>query len=65
MVLAAAAVLVAAGLAWRANEESSEVTSAQLARGAAVYAEACASCHGANLEGQPEWRSPGPDGRLP
>ena len=36
-----------------------------LARGEAVYAEACASCHGANLEGQPNWRSPGPDGRLP
>lgn len=65
MVLAAAAVLAAAGLAWRANEKSSSSTSAQLARGAAVYAEACASCHGANLEGQPDWRSPGPDGRLP
>lgn len=38
---------------------------AELARGAAIYAEACASCHGANLEGQPDWRSPGPDGRLP
>jgi mono/diheme cytochrome c family protein len=36
-----------------------------LARGAAIYAEACASCHGADLEGQPDWRSPGPDGRLP
>ncbi|WP_371135481.1 cytochrome c [Frigidibacter sp.] len=36
-----------------------------LSRGAAVYAEACASCHGGMLEGQPDWRSPGPDGRLP
>jgi mono/diheme cytochrome c family protein len=36
-----------------------------LARGEAIYAEACASCHGANLEGQPNWKSPGPDGRLP
>lgn len=35
-----------------------------LSRGAAVYAEACASCHGAKLEGQPDWRSPGLDGRL-
>ncbi|MCV2866560.1 c-type cytochrome [Albidovulum sediminicola] len=64
-VLAAAAVLAAAGFAWRANEKSSAATSAQLARGAAVYAAACASCHGTNLEGQPHWRSPGPDGRLP
>ena len=36
-----------------------------LARGAAIYAEACAVCHGADLEGQADWRSPGPDGRLP
>ncbi|WP_374292998.1 c-type cytochrome [Paenirhodobacter enshiensis] len=52
-------------MVWQANEKSSAATSAQLARGAAVYAEACASCHGANLEGQPDWRSPRPDGRLP
>lgn len=36
-----------------------------LAAGAALYAENCASCHGAQLEGQPNWRSPGPDGVLP
>jgi mono/diheme cytochrome c family protein len=36
-----------------------------LARGEVIYAEACASCHGANLEGQLNWKSPGPDGRLP
>ena len=33
--------------------------------GAPLYAENCASCHGANLEGQADWRAPGPDGRLP
>jgi mono/diheme cytochrome c family protein len=38
---------------------------ADLSRGAAIYAEACASCHGADLAGQSDWRSPGPDGRLP
>ena len=36
-----------------------------LARGAALYGDYCAACHGAALEGQPDWRSPGPDGRLP
>lgn len=36
-----------------------------LARGEAIYAEACASCHGADLEGAPDWRSAGPGGRLP
>jgi mono/diheme cytochrome c family protein len=33
--------------------------------GKALYAETCAACHGAKLEGQPDWRSPGEDGRLP
>ena len=36
-----------------------------LAAGEALYAENCAACHGANLEGQDDWRSPGEDGRLP
>ena len=30
-----------------------------------LYANNCASCHGANLEGQPNWRSPDADGVLP
>ena len=34
-------------------------------RGAELYTEQCAACHGAELEGQPDWRSPGPDGILP
>ena len=33
--------------------------------GAAVYAEHCASCHGRNLEGEPDWRRRRPDGTLP
>ncbi|MCW3782869.1 c-type cytochrome [Defluviimonas salinarum] len=36
-----------------------------VAAGERLYAENCASCHGADLEGQPDWRTPGPDGRLP
>jgi mono/diheme cytochrome c family protein len=40
-------------------------TPALIARGATVYAETCASCHGAQLEGAPDWRKPGPDGLLP
>ncbi len=38
---------------------------AQVARGAELYAAQCASCHGAQLEGQPDWRTPLPNGRLP
>ncbi|MFK7880150.1 c-type cytochrome [Roseobacter sp.] len=38
---------------------------ATVALGAAVYEANCASCHGADLEGQADWRSPDEDGRLP
>ncbi|MCF6445191.1 c-type cytochrome [Nereida sp. MMG025] len=33
--------------------------------GRTLYADQCAACHGANLEGQPDWRTAGPDGVLP
>ena len=33
--------------------------------GKTVYANHCAACHGANLQGQAGWQRPGPDGRLP
>lgn len=33
--------------------------------GRALYGASCAVCHGANLEGQENWRSPGEDGILP
>jgi mono/diheme cytochrome c family protein len=36
-----------------------------VARGKVVYAEQCASCHGANLEGQPNWQKRLANGRLP
>jgi mono/diheme cytochrome c family protein len=37
----------------------------QVAAGEVIYRARCASCHGANLEGQPDWRSRLPSGRLP
>ena len=36
-----------------------------IALGAEAYAENCASCHGAELEGAPNWRQRGADGLLP
>ena len=36
-----------------------------VALGQDVYAKQCASCHGAGLEGQPNWRERRADGRLP
>lgn len=38
---------------------------AQMAQGGALYAQYCAACHGANLEGQPNWKERRSDGRLP
>lgn len=37
----------------------------RIEQGAAIYARHCASCHGANLEGQPNWRTRMVNGRLP
>jgi mono/diheme cytochrome c family protein len=36
-----------------------------VAAGEAVYVRHCAACHGAHLEGQPNWRRRLPNGRLP
>jgi S-disulfanyl-L-cysteine oxidoreductase SoxD len=38
---------------------------AQVERGEVVYRQHCAACHGADLEGQPEWRQRLPTGRMP
>jgi mono/diheme cytochrome c family protein len=38
---------------------------AAIALGQKVYAQHCASCHGAKLEGQPNWQKKLPNGRFP
>jgi mono/diheme cytochrome c family protein len=48
---------------WLADRMAGDA--ATIARGETLYAERCASCHGARLEGQPNWQSPLPSGRLP
>lgn len=74
--LSSAVAIVLGGLAvagaWRWMSPNSGtgpirllVAEADPERGAVLYLEHCASCHGAELEGQPNWRSPGPDGVLP
>ncbi|MGR3815163.1 MAG: c-type cytochrome [Cognatishimia activa] len=42
-----------------------ELEDRNIANGQALYAEHCASCHGKNLEGQPNWRTPDENGVLP
>ena len=41
------------------------VTAADIEAGQQIYAESCASCHGASLEGQPDWRRRLDNGRMP
>jgi mono/diheme cytochrome c family protein len=66
---AALALLVAGGVtAWKlmpSGGRADPTDVAQVALGKSVYAANCASCHGANLEGQPDWRTRKPDGKLP
>ena len=49
----------AAGVALRPDD------GAVVVLGERVYADNCAACHGAALEGQPDWRSPDADGLMP
>ncbi len=68
IALSSAAVVLAAVSGLLINDGSGSAIAnyhPDLARGEAIYAEACATCHGANLEGEENWRAPGPDGRLP
>jgi len=44
---------------------SAELDPAEIERGEPLYLENCASCHGENLEGQPNWRTQNDDGTLP
>lgn len=70
-VLLGSAAAFALGAAVTLNWQSSSIAVAnpddpeQVAVGRAVYQQNCASCHGANLEGQPEWRVRKSDGKLP
>ena len=52
-------ILVACGLVAAPSRASAEV------QGRALYMQHCASCHGARLEGQPNWQRRQPDGLLP
>lgn len=50
--------------AWRETHITPEHAE-QVGLGLALYQAHCASCHGANLEGQPNWRERLPNGRMP
>lgn len=69
-IVPVAAVLAAtagAGAAWFLPERggADPYDRQQVASGARVYAENCAACHGADLEGQLDWKTRNAEGRLP
>src|SRR5260221_7027512 len=68
-VLAAVVVFLIAGAGggavWYVERSPSGADPGLIALGKTVYSDHCASCHGANLEGQPNWKERLPNGRLP
>ncbi|HET6157222.1 MAG TPA: cytochrome c [Dongiaceae bacterium] len=66
--VAAAAIAIGAGAYWWWIGRAPRIDAGDpqvVAAGAAIYQAQCARCHGAELEGQPDWRSPLANGRLP
>ncbi len=62
----ALAVAVATVATWNDDRSRADATDDELvAEGREVYDSACASCHGKNLEGQPDWRTTLPTGGYP
>jgi len=50
-------------LSWTLYSEREQA--ARLALGRQLYGAYCASCHGADLQGETDWQSPKPDGLMP
>ena len=69
LMLSVIALVAAAAAGWLLTTGGAQTEATpgpvDIAQGEVLYMENCAACHGANLEGQPDWRSPGPDGVLP
>lgn len=59
--------ILLAGLLWLSGceQKAGPVAVSEVRTGQALYMQHCASCHGANLEGQPNWRTRMANGRLP
>ncbi len=57
--------LASAGLLVACGQSAGQFDALDLLEGEAIYKAECAICHGANREGQPDWRTRKPDGRLP
>lgn len=74
LMAAGAVMVVGAGAYYYVGQQNQTQTMAYyadasdpalVAAGKKLYADNCASCHGAKLEGQENWRQPLPEGGLP
>jgi len=68
MMVAMSIVLFVSGsiiYSLRNDVSASPVENAKYSRGKLVYNRFCSFCHGRNLQGQANWRTRKPDGKLP
>ncbi len=65
MLFAGSAFWLFSGRVAQSGPALKPVDARTIATGKEIYTVQCASCHGANLEGQPNWKSPGADGLMP
>jgi S-disulfanyl-L-cysteine oxidoreductase SoxD len=70
IAVATIVALTAAGALYWLNRETKPprlilFDTQQLVTGKHIYEEQCARCHGVYMEGQPNWQTPLPNGRLP
>jgi mono/diheme cytochrome c family protein len=68
IIAAMAGVSVIGGVLYWRHEAQPRIDpddQAQAAQGQSIYAAQCARCHGANLQGQPNWQQRLANGRLP
>ncbi|MBM1171991.1 c-type cytochrome [Microvirga arabica] len=65
IVLGASVCLILAGTAllWMFRRDGE--SSARITLGRQLYGAYCASCHGADLQGEPDWQGPKPNGLMP
>jgi len=73
-LIASVAIVAAIGLGWQMFNRDEEVKPGALflpnnakvvAAGKKLYSDNCASCHGDDLAGEPNWQTPGADGKRP
>ena len=65
LVVGGLILAVFAGWHYAGTASSTIALADVIAQGRQIYADQCTACHGADLEGQPDWRTPVASGRLP